>query len=231
MSFFLAGAALVGTVVSSRASSSAADKQSEATRAASEESTQLLREQFGETKETLDPYIQAGVPAIDRQQALLGLQGQEAQTTAFDEFQTSPAFDWQRDQIIGNVNRGAAAGGMKQSGNRLAALTDRLQGLYSQEYNNYLNQLGAQSGIGLSAASALGGVGQSSAVGQANIINQAGQNIGAAQAQGTLGVASSIGSGLSDIAGVYANRQGSPVKNMNEWGWQGQPQVQGGFYG
>lgn len=229
MSFFIAGAALAGSVISSRAAKKGAEQQAAATTEAADRSADVLEQNFLRTEERLDPYIQAGLPAIDRQQALLGLQGQDVQKEAFDQFQTSPAFEWQRDQILGNVNRGAAAGGMKQSGNRLAALTDRLQGLYSQEYNNYMNQLGAQTGVGFGAASALGGVGQSTAAGQANIINQAGRDIGQAQLQGRLGVASSIGSGLSDIAGVFANRNPKP-QSSSLGGWQGATQINAGSY-
>ncbi|MGH0053778.1 MAG: hypothetical protein ACQ5SW_10355 [Sphaerochaetaceae bacterium] len=205
-----ATALIGGSLLGAAGSAYAAKKSSDAISDASDASTALQTAMYEDTKGTLMPYIEAGQPAIDRQQALLGLQGTEAQQQAFSDFSTSPAFDWQREQVIGDVNRSASTGGMLQSGNRLAALTDRLQGLYSQEYSNYFNQLGSQSGLGLSAASALGGVSTSSAQGQAATM----QNAAQAQAAGYQGIASSLGSGLSDITAIYANQDNL----SNLWG-------------
>jgi hypothetical protein len=239
MSLWIAGAALVGGVISAKGSKDAAATQAEAaTRAGQLQSdtgkysSDLIQQRFLDTKAGLDPYAQAGLPAIDRQQALLGLRGAEEQQAAQQAAYSGPGFEYQRDRIIGDVNRGASANRQIKSGNRLAALTDRLQGLYASQEGTYFNQLGSQTGVGLGAASALGGVGGNAAAGQANALQQGaiGQansiNQGAAAtAGGQLGAAQSYGGAFADIGGAFAYRQQQqePAAGTGMGGYYSQP--------
>lgn len=206
------GAGIGGTIGGSLQAAKAADRAGQLQREGFEraderamEANQIIRDQFDRTEAQLQPYIDAGVPAINRQQALLGLRGVDAQRNAFDAYSTSPGFEWRRDQIMKDVNRTASATGQLHSGRRHAALVDRLQGLYDSEYNNYFNQLGTQTGVGLSGASALAGVGQNAAAGQAVNLARSGQAaIGAGQAlaDARLGRAEAFQSGIGDLSGA-----------------------------
>lgn len=191
----------VGAYTSGKSSEKAADKQVDAANAGA----QVIRDNYLDTKAALKPYGDAGIPALNRQQALLGLQGVDKQKAAFDQFRTSPAFEFNRSNALRDVNQQASSTGQLRSGNRLAALTDRLSGLYSQEYNNYFNQLGSNVGVGLGATTALAGVGQNAAAGQAQQYNMAGN----AAAQGTLGRAAAFQSGIADMYGIARDTWGS----------------------
>lgn len=207
MSFWIAGAALAGGIGGAVIGSGGARSAAKTQAAASDRASEIYRQNFQDTQKTLQPYINVGPSAIDRQQAILGLKGATAQQQARDAAFSGPGFDYMRDRVIGDVNRTASSTGMLRSGNRLAALTERLQGLYAAQEQNYFNQLGAMTGVGLSGASALAGVGQSAAAGQANATMQG----GAASAQGILGASQAYSSAFGDLAGGigYLGRSGA----------------------
>jgi hypothetical protein len=231
MSLWVAGAVVVGAGINAAAGSKSASKAANAQTQAAETSAEVIRQNFEDTQKTLQPYVDAGIPAIDRQQALLGLKGPEAQQAAREQLYSGPGFQYQKDQVIGDVNRSASSLGMLRSGNRLAALTERLQGLYATQEGNYLNQLGAQTGVGLSGASALAGVGQNAAAGQAQAIQYGGN----AAAQGIMNRSQAIQGGISDLAGGigYLGRSGAfgGGGSAGGYGWQGNPQINAGVYG
>lgn len=229
MSLWVAGGALVGAIGGAVISGNASKKAAQTSADASAEAAKVIRDNYLDTKAALKPYGDAGMPALNRQQALLGLQGVDKQKAAFDQFRTSPAFEFNRSNALRDVNQQASSTGQLRSGNRLAALTDRLSGLYSQEYNNYFNQLGSNVGVGLGATTALAGVGQNAASGQAQII----QNNAANQSAATLGRAQSFASGVADIGAAfgYAGANGAFSRGGGgSYGWQGSPQINGGYY-
>jgi len=59
---------------------------------------------------------------------------------------SNPAFKFMQDQGMEAVNRGAARSGMLGSGNRLAALQERGQGVASQQFFNMADLFGKLSG-------------------------------------------------------------------------------------
>ena len=68
-----------------------------------------------------DPYVQGGGKAQNQLYALLGLQGQPAQTSAFGQFRNDPGYQYQLDQGLQAVDRGAAARSGVRSGATLKA--------------------------------------------------------------------------------------------------------------
>lgn len=160
------------------------------------EAAAVTREIFGETKEQLLPFIEGGVPGFEKQQALSGALGPEAQAQAFADFQEDPGTQFLREQGLRLINTGAAAGGNLGGGERLRELTKFSQGLALQDLGNRFNQLGAVTGTGLSAASALGGVGTGAAKG----ISQALISAGEGKAAGLTGQAAGLRSGITDVA-------------------------------
>ena len=199
MTFWVAGAALVGTVASASANKSAAGKAA----AATDRGTEVLRENFLDTKESLDPFISSAEGAPQMQRTIAGLEGPEAQQKFFDEFQFSPFAKFQREEGLKVGGQSNARLGTLRSGSRLKSISKFINDLTSREVNNRFNQAGAITGTGLSAASALAGVSTSSSQGQANLIQQGGETAAAA----TLGRSQALQSGVSDIAAVFANRE------------------------
>lgn len=195
----LAGGSIAGSLISADAAGDASDAQVQASRDASN----LVRQNYLDTKETLDPYAQSGIPALSRRNILLGLSGTPQQRQSeWDSVYDDPVLTQQNQLVTDAVNRSASAGGMRNSGNRLAALNDRLQRLQYEFGQNYLNRLDTSVNTGYGAAAATGGVAANAATTQASLIRSGGD----AAAQGKLGQASAFQSGLSDLGAIYVNR-------------------------
>lgn len=132
----------------------------------------VQRDIYGKNEGYLSPLVQAGRPATDRLNAMLGLSGQPAQQQAFGAFgdyldQSGYAFDLGRG--LNAVNSGYAGKGMIKSGAAMKGIEDYRQGLQQQYLGNYMGALGNQQGVGLSAGSALAGVGTNFANAMGNI--------------------------------------------------------------
>lgn len=161
--------------------------------AAAEAAERGIAARFAETKETLQPFISGGVPAFELQQAQSGALGPEAQAEAFANFQESPGTAFLREQGVRGIESGSAVTGGLGGGDRLRELTKFSQGLALQDFGNQFNRLGSVTGVGLSGAQALGGVGTQAAQGQAHATLAAGQaraegiSGGAAATRDTLG--------------------------------------------
>ncbi len=163
--------------------------------AAAREALALQQQQFGETKELLSPFVSGGAAAFEQQQALSGVLGPEAQAKAYKQYQESPGVAFQREQGTRAATQAAAATGGLGGGSRLKAISEFNQGLALQDFQNQFNRLGAVTGVGLGAATSLGGFGAQSAAGQGQAIQQA----AGYQAAGQVGRAQAFQSGLSDL--------------------------------
>jgi hypothetical protein len=114
-------------------------------------------------------------------------------------FFQSPGYQFRRDEGTRGLERTAAAKGGAFSGNALRALAEFNSGLASQEFGNYVNQLGIIAGIGQSSTNQTAAYGAESAA-------TAGRNAlyaGDARASGIIGQGNAIGQGVSDLAGLY----------------------------
>lgn len=210
----LGGIGAIGSIVGANRQAQAATDAAKLQSQAAQRGQDLVAQQFGATQEALNPFIQGAGGAFQRQQALSGALGAEAQAQAFREFQESPNVAFLREQGIRGINQQSSALGGLGGGQRLKALTQFSQGLAQQDFNNQFNRLGAITGTGLGAAQALAGFGGQSAAQQANLIGQAGQ----AQAQGAIGRGQAFqsglvgfGQGIGTILGGFnpaVNRQG-----------------------
>ena len=172
---------------------------------ASREAARLTREQFEDVKGRLDPFIEPGPGALGLQSDLSGASGIDAQRAAFANFEDDPGTQFLRDQGLRMIDAGAASTGGLGGGDRLRALTEFSQGLALQDLNNRFNRLGAVTGTGLQAASALGGVSAAASAGQ----SQALQAAGAAKAGGITGQAAGFAQG---VQGLGALLSGSDVR-------------------
>ncbi len=194
----LVGGQLISGVIGARAAGKAAGIQA----GAADRASQLQYQQFQEAKGMLDPYIQGGLPAFQRQQALSGALGAEAQEQAYQQFRESPGVAWQRAQGMRGIEAGLAQTG-RGGGTRLRAMGEFNQNLALQDFGNQFNRLGSLTGVGLTAARALTGAGAASAAGQAQTTMQAGQ----ARAGGVLGRGQAFGSTVQGLGNIYAMQQ------------------------
>lgn len=181
-----AGVAAAGAIAGGAISASATQKAAQA-------STDSTSQQIAASNANRDyqynlnaPAIQGGAVADARIQALLGLGGDAAAAgQAFDAYRGSTGYDFRVQQGEGAINSNAYARGMGNSGATLKALTQYGQGVASQEFGNYLGQLGGVSSTGANARGLVAGVGNNAANTQAQALAANGTNQGnAAIAQG-----------------------------------------------
>lgn len=125
---------------------------------------------------------------------------------AFDTFRNSTGYQFRLGQGLDAVNSGYAGAGTIKSGAAMKGINDYASGMASQEFGNYLNSLGNQQAVGLSAGSALAGVGQNYANSLGNIYQAKGDNLANAsllKAQNTGQAFNSLAQIGGKIAGGY----------------------------
>lgn len=103
-----------------------------------------------------DPYMKSGTNAQKLYDDLTGVNGQQAQSAAQSAYQSSPALQYQIDQMQKATERSAAARGGLLSGRAGLELQRNAQGLVSQDYFKNLEAVGATAGRGLEAAAQVG---------------------------------------------------------------------------
>jgi hypothetical protein len=147
MTFGLSGAALAGVAVGGatlvsgymqgEAAKDAASMQAGSAQAGIEEQ----RRQFDKIQELLAPYVAVGQPALQQQQAFLGLQGPEAERAAIERIQggeTFQALSRQGEEAI--LQRASATGGLR-GGNVQAALAQFRPALLNQLIDQQYSRL------------------------------------------------------------------------------------------
>ena len=179
---------IIGDLTGANQAAAGAERAAQTQGAAAEKSIEEQRRQFDALVELMTPYVTAGEGAISQQQALIGLQGPEAQQEAIAGFEQSPLFQSlvkQGEEAI--LQQGAATGGLR-GGNIQAALSQFrpqvLNSLIEQQYN----RLGGLTSIGQSSAAGQGTSGISSASNISNLLANQGQAIAGGQiARGNVG--------------------------------------------
>lgn len=161
-------ASAYGAYSSSKAAKKGAQSQAESNAAAIEEQ----RRQYDLSRQDMQPFMQAGYGALDRQEAFLN--------GDWSGFEKSPDYAWAVDQGTKALDRGAAARGGLYSGGADADRISLGQGLATQYANNYWAKLAGQAGLGFNASSNLGALGADSA----NQIGELYNSTGKARASG-----------------------------------------------
>lgn len=175
------GGAIVGAGATIYASNQAAEAQTEASELGIEEQ----RRQFDAVQELLAPYVQAGEGALTGQQALLGLQGPQAQAEAIAALEASPQYQTLVQQGEEALLQNASATGGLRGGNLQGALAQYRPQILSQLIESQYNKLGQVAGLGQASAAGTGAAAQQTGSSIANLLAQQGQaQAGAALAQG-----------------------------------------------
>ena len=194
------GASLLGSSMQSSAAGKAADIQAGAAQAGIAQqgaSAQLAideqRRQFDALQKILQPYVAVGAPALEQQQALLGLRGPEAERAAIERISGGEQFKALAEQGEGALlSRASATGGLR-GGNIQAALGQFRPQLLSNLIEKQYGQLGGLATLGQSSAAGVGAAGTAAGTNIGNIYGTQGTNIanllgqqGAAQAGGEI---------------------------------------------
>ena len=209
----VAGTTLIGGAIQSRSAGRAADAQTEA----SERGIEEQRRQFDAVKEILRPYVEAGTtaigglqpyaaagaPALEQQQALLGLRGPEAQQAAIAAIEQGAGFQAQVRQGEEAILQGASATGGLRGGNIQAALGQFRPQMLQSEIDRQYGRLGGMTNLGLTVNTNLAQLGQAAAGGTASAGLSTGQRIAGLESQiGSAQAGGELASGRA-LSGVF----------------------------
>jgi len=192
------GSTLLGSAMQSRAAGKAAGAQSQAAEMGIEEQ----RRQFDEVRKLLEPYVQAGQPALQGMQAMLGLQGAEAQQQAITDIEQSPLLQAMMRQGEEAMLQNASATGGLRGGNLQGALAQFRPQMLQDALDRQYQRLGGLTALGQQSAAGVGTAGIQTGQSVAGLLQQQ----GAAQAGGALGRGAAFGQ-LAQIPGQLAGFQ------------------------
>ena len=179
------GSQLLGSSMQASAAGDAAAIQA----GAAEEGVAEQRRQFDSLQALLKPYTEAGLPALEQQQALIGLRGPEAERAAIERISGGERFQEltrQGEEAI--LSRASATGGLR-GGNVQAALAQFRPQVLNQLIEEQYGRLGGMTTLGQRSAAGVGAAGMETGVNVSNLLAQQ----GAARAGGELGEARAYG--------------------------------------
>ena len=213
MTFGLSGAALAGVAVGGatlvsgymqgKAAKDAASTQAGASQAGIEEQ----RRQFDVVQKLLEPYVTGGTEAFKQQQALVGVQGPEAQRAAISAIEQGPAFQALTEQGENALLQRASATGGLRGGNVQAALAQFRPQILSQLIEQQYGQLGGLAKFGQASAAGTGAAAQETGANVAQLL--AAQGAATAGGQMAAGKAfASIPSAISGGLGIFSGLGG-----------------------
>lgn len=179
----------VGSVASSVIGSKSAKKAGQQQVQAAEAGAAEARAAREELRRLLQPYTEAGVPALQQMQAALGLAGPEAQAEFVQMQEQSPIFQALARQGEEAMLQQASATGGLRGGNIQGALAQFRPELLNQFINQQYGRLGGLTQLGQQSAAGVGAAGMETAGTLANLLGQA----GAARAGATLGAGQAWG--------------------------------------
>lgn len=223
MTFWVAGASVVGGLIGASGARSAASAQSDAALRAGD----VQKQQFEQQMALQEPYRQAGLTGQNRLMDLLGLgadktaadYGKYARDFSMADYQADPGYAFRLSEGMKQLGSQARAQGGAVSGRTMMGAQNYAQGLASQEYGNAFNRYQTNRANQLQPLGSLMSSGQAAASNQAGAAGQYGSNAGnammaAGQAigAGQLGAANTLAGGLGTAASAYQNQT-----NFNNW--------------
>jgi hypothetical protein len=194
----VAGSQLVGSSMQASAAGDAAAAQGAASQAGIEEQ----RRQFDEMRKLLQPYTEAGIPALEQQQTLLGLRGPEAEQAAIARLTGGETFKALAAQGENALLQQASATGGLRGGNLQGALGQFRPQLLSNLIEQQYGRLGGMTNLGQASAAGVGAAGMETGTNIANLLGQQ----GSAEAGGILGEAKAYGQ-LFNLPGQFVGAQ------------------------
>jgi hypothetical protein len=224
------GSSLLSGIVQGNASKQAAKEQTKSAREGIEEQ----RRQFDAVQQVfkpyvvagteaiggLQPYAQAGVGALQQQQALLGLLGPEAQQAAIAQLEQGGGFQAQVRQGEEALLQNASATGGLRGGNIQAALAQFRPQMLQQAIEDQYGRLGGLTALGQTTSQNIAQLGQASAAGQATAGLKTGADIaallgqqGAARAGSRLGQGAAASNVLNLPAQMLGMQYGAGITN------------------
>lgn len=194
----------VGKLLGKVTGADAAAKGAEQAAATQAQSAQLginqQQQMFDAFRASLDPYMQAGLPALSGQQDILGLNGTGAQTSAIDGIANGPQYAALAQQGENAILQNASATGGLRGGNAQASLGQFRPQLLNQLIEQQYARLGGLTSLGQSSAAGVGNAGMQTGSNIAGLLQQQ----GAATAGGQLARGGVAQQGFNTAAQIAA---------------------------
>lgn len=172
---------VLGGITGAKQAGKAAEQAGQTQAAASQAGIDEQRRQFDSLVQLMSPYVQAGTGAMQQQQALIGLQGPEAQQQAVSGFEQSPLFQSMQQQGENAILQNASATGGLRGGNVQAALGQFRPQLLNQLIEQQYGRLGGLSAMGQASAAGQASGGMKSASNISNLLGNQAQAIAGGQ--------------------------------------------------
>lgn len=183
----IVGSAVIGGVMSSKASGKAADAQVQSTQEAN--ATQLRM--FEQSREDQEPWRKAGVVALGQLGAGTVKGGEFNRDFAMADFTKDPGYDFRLQQGQRGIDASAAARGGALSGAAIKSSSRYNQDYASGEYQNAYNRFNADRTARFNRLSSIAGTGQTAT----NQIGDQGARVAASMAENQIGAGNARASG------------------------------------
>lgn len=178
---------VIGTFTGATQQAKAAEQAAGVQANMAQEGIAEQRRQFDKLVELMSPYVTAGKGAMEQQQALLGLGGEQAQQAAIGAIEKSPFFSALAQQGENALLQQASATGGLRGGNTQGALAQFRPGLLNQMVQQQMVNLGGLTSLGQASAAGQASQGMQSAGAIGNLLAQQGAAIaGGVMAKGGL---------------------------------------------
>jgi hypothetical protein len=170
-----------GGITGSKQAGKAAEAAGRTQAAASQSGIEEQRRQFDQLIELMAPFVAAGQPALEQQQAFLGLGGAGAEQAAIDRISGGAGFQAAVQQGENALLQNASATGGLRGGNIQAALAQFRPAMLNQAIEQQYSRLGGMTTLGQNAAAGQASAGMTSGVNVANLLGQQGQALAGGQ--------------------------------------------------
>ena len=179
---------ILGDITGANQAARGAEQAAQTQAASADKGIEEQRRQFDALVQLMSPYVQAGTGALSQQQALIGLQGAEAQQQAMQGFEQSPLFQSLTQQGENAILQSASATGGLRGGNVQAALAQFRPQMLNQLIEQQYGRLGGLTTVGQASAAGQASSGMQSASNISNLLaNQGAALAGGQLARGNVG--------------------------------------------
>lgn len=193
-------APLLGDIIGGKSSSNAVNKASKDQIAGQQAAIDEQRREYDTARSDFQPFMQFGKGGLGPLGDLLGLNGNDAASSAIANLKSSPLFTSLFNTGQEAVLQNASATGGLRGGNTQGALYDLGSNTLSQVIQNQIQNLFGTVGVGEGTTQAVTNVGQHTT----DQIGSALGNIGSAKAGGVLGQAGVNNNLINQIAALFA---------------------------
>lgn len=219
MTWWVAGAAVVGGIGGAMISGNAAEDAANVQAGAANHAADLSDKQYQQNRTDAQPWRDAGTVALGQIGKGTATGGDFNRDFTAADFQRDPGYQFRQSEGMAGVEGSAAARGGLLNGGTLRALDRYNQEFASGEYSNAYNRFNADRDRRFNRLSSLAGIGQtatrdvaSQGMQNASSMAEYGMQGANARASGYVGQANAIGSGINTLGNIA---QGYAAQNRN----------------